>query len=84
MKELNFGTAGIPFSTPGKQTTELGIAEVNKLGLSSMELEFVRQVYVTEEKAPLIREIAEKENVLLTCHGSYFINLNFKLHGLII
>lgn len=76
MKELKFGTAGIPFSTPGKQTTEEGIAEVKNLGLSSMELEFVRQVYVTEEKAPLIRSIAEKEKVLLTSHGSYFINLN--------
>ena len=41
-----------------------------------MELEFVQSVNISEEKAPSIKQIAEKNNVLLTCHGSYFINLN--------
>ena len=41
-----------------------------------MELEFVWSVNVSEEKAPLIKEIASKNKIILTCHGQYYINLN--------
>jgi len=75
MEELLFGTAGIPFSAKGGNTAE-GIAEVKKLGLGSMELEFVRSVNISEEKAPLVKETALKNNIALTCHASYYINLN--------
>lgn len=74
-KELLFGTAGIPLST-SPYNTENGISRVRELKLGAMELEFVRKVNVSKEKAPEIRKIAEKENVALTCHGSYYINLN--------
>lgn len=74
-KELLFGTAGIPVTT-NAPNTENGIKRVQELGLGGMELEFVRNVGISAEKAPEIKKIAEKENVLLTCHGSYFINLN--------
>ncbi len=75
MDKLCFGTGGIPISTEPRNT-ENGIAQIAKLGLTSMELEFVQNVNISEEKAPAIKQIAEKEKVLLTCHGSYFINLN--------
>lgn len=75
INKLNFGTAGVPLSTPERNISN-GIAHVRKLGLDAMELEFVRQVNVSKEKAPLIKEIAKKNNVILTCHGQYFINLN--------
>ncbi|MBI2558756.1 TIM barrel protein [Candidatus Woesearchaeota archaeon] len=75
MKELLFGTAGIPLSS-NPRTTGDGIRHVRKLGLGAMELEFVRSVNITKDKAPEIKRIAEENNVVLTCHAPYFINLN--------
>ncbi len=75
MKELLFGTAGIPINAKGSGT-EGGIGEVNSLGLGVMELEFVRSINITKQKAPSVKEVAEKNNIVLTCHAPYFINLN--------
>ncbi|MBC8501398.1 MAG: TIM barrel protein [Nanoarchaeota archaeon] len=75
MKKLLFGTAGIPISTPD-HNTENGVRYVRELGLDCMELEFVRSINITKERAPTIKEVAKKENVVLTCHAPYFINLN--------
>jgi len=74
MDTLLFGTAGIPLCTE-KRTTLQGIAQVRKLGLDAMELEFVQSVNITKEKTPEVRKTAEKNKVQLTCHGQYFINL---------
>jgi deoxyribonuclease IV len=75
MKNLLFGTAGIPIGT-NPRTTGDGIKHVKKLGLGSMELEFVHSVNISKEKAPEIKQIAEQNNIVLTCHAPYFINLN--------
>ncbi|MFH1246762.1 MAG: TIM barrel protein [Candidatus Micrarchaeota archaeon] len=75
MNKLHFGTAGIPLSAQPRETVN-GISQIHALGLDSMELEFVRSVNITDEKAPEVQKIAKQENVLLTCHASYFINLN--------
>lgn len=75
MDKLVFGTAGIPLSA-NPRTTADGIKHVRKLGLGAMELEFVRNINITKEKAPEVRETAEQSNVVLTCHAPYFINLN--------
>ena len=75
MDKLRFGTAGIPISTE-KRNTLNGIRRVRELGLDNMELEFVRSVNISEEKAPGVKEIAKKNDVELTSHGQYFINLN--------
>ncbi|MBL7054399.1 TIM barrel protein [Candidatus Woesearchaeota archaeon] len=77
MKQLLFGTAGIPVSAKGSGTSE-GITEVRNLGLGVMELEFVRNINITEQKAPEVKEAAERNNIVLTCHAPYFINLNSK------
>ncbi|MFC2142821.1 TIM barrel protein [Candidatus Aenigmatarchaeota archaeon] len=74
MKKLLFGTAGIPISTSGD--TVQGIHDVKKLGLDNMELEFVRSINITKERAPLVSEAAKKNNVVLTCHAPYYVNLN--------
>ena len=73
--KLMFGTAGIPISTP-KHNTLNGVGYVRELGLDCMELEFVRSVNIKKELALDVREVAEKNNVMLTCHGQYYINLN--------
>lgn len=75
MKKLLFGTAGIPICARGSDTAT-GIAEVRNLGLDAMELEFVRSINITKEKAPLIKKSAKDNNIVLTCHAPYFINLN--------
>jgi len=75
ISKLNFGTAGIPLSAPKRDTIN-GIPYVKTLNLDSLELEFVRSVNITEEKAPQIKEIATKNDIILTSHGQYFINLN--------
>lgn len=74
MRELLFGTAGIPLCVEG-DTVE-GIKKVKALGLEAMELEFVRNINISKEKAPKVRETALKNSVVLTCHAPYYINLN--------
>jgi deoxyribonuclease-4 len=73
--KLNFATAGIPLTT-NPRNTENGIKYVNALGLNGMELEFVHSINISMEKAHKIKKIAEQNNVILTAHGSYYINLN--------
>ncbi len=72
---LLFGTAGIPLSTAPSNTVN-GVKHVRALGLDAMELEFVRSVNVSEELAPQVKRTAQEGSVALTCHASYFINLN--------
>ncbi|HLC63161.1 MAG TPA: TIM barrel protein [Candidatus Nanoarchaeia archaeon] len=74
MDKLRFGTAGIPHSTKGD--TLKGIEQVRKLKLDAMELEFVHSVNISKEKAPLVADARKKNDVVLTCHAPYFINLN--------
>jgi len=75
MDKLLFGTAGIPILTIPRNTVA-GIWQVAKLGLGAMELEFVQNVNVSSELAPLVKKAALDYKVELTCHGSYFVNLN--------
>lgn len=74
MDKLRFGTAGIPRKTSGD--TSQGIKDVNSLGLASMEIEFVRGVYLKEDKTENIKKIAKENDIKLTCHAPYYINLN--------
>ncbi|NJF24327.1 deoxyribonuclease IV [Thermococcus sp. Bubb.Bath] len=74
---LRFGTAGIPLSTPKRSTID-GIIHVRNLGLDAMELEFVRGVNLKPELAKKIKYVAKKNDVLLTAHAPYYINLNAK------
>jgi deoxyribonuclease-4 len=74
MDKLRFGTAGIPVCTKG--TTVDGISDVKKLNLGSMELEFVRGVYLKEEKTEEVKKVARENDVVLSCHAPYYINLN--------
>ena len=75
--KLHFGTAGIPLGTPDRSTLN-GIPYVKQLGLSAMELEFVRSVNITEEKAKLVKDSAKEHGVVLSCHAQYIVNINAK------
>ncbi|MBI4918699.1 TIM barrel protein [archaeon] len=72
---LLFGPSGIPLCTPERNTLN-GISQVKKLGLGSMELAFTHSINIKEELAAEVKKTAEKNEVVLTCHGQYFINLN--------
>lgn len=71
---LNFGTAGIPVSSP-KRDTISGVKRVAEIGLDAMEVEFVRGVRMGIKSAENIRTVAEKMDVSLSTHAPYFINL---------
>jgi deoxyribonuclease-4 len=72
---LLFGTAGIPLSTE-KPSTLNGIKRVKELGLNAMELEFVRSINVSKELAPKVKKTAKENQVKLTVHAPYYLNLN--------
>jgi len=73
MKKLYFGTAGTPF---GAKSTEHGIKIVKQMGLDALELEFVYGIYMDKENALRVGKAARTENIILTCHAPYYINLN--------
>lgn len=74
MKKLYFGTAGVPLSSKDRSTLG-GVKEVSRLGLDSMEMEFVRGVRMSVDSAREVRKVAEDLGVVLTAHGPYYINL---------
>ena len=73
--KLLFGTAGVPRSTNGKSSI-LGIERVRELGLDCMELEFVQGVRMSEKGAKNVKEAGNKENIGLSVHAPYYVNLN--------
>ena len=73
--KLLFAPAGIPFSTNPRDTIN-GIKETKSIGLGAMELEFTHSVNISKEKAPDVKKVAQEQEIVLTCHASYFINLN--------
>ena len=75
MNSLLFGTGGIPISTK-KPDIYNGIKQINSLALDALELEFVHSVFIKKEHTEKVKETAKKENVILTAHASYYINLN--------
>jgi deoxyribonuclease-4 len=70
-----FGTAGVPHSASGSDPAS-GVLRVAELGLGAMELEFVHGVRIRDEMADRVRRVAEENEIALTCHGPYYINLN--------
>ncbi len=74
-RELLFGTAGAPYSS-AKGTTVDGIRRVRELGLGCMEIEFVRGVKMGANSAQEVQRTATSQNVALSVHAPYYINLN--------
>ncbi len=74
-EKLIFGTAGIPRSTKASNSVA-GIARVRELELDCMELEFVQGVRMSEKGAVNVLEAARRENIALSVHAPYYINLN--------
>lgn len=75
--DFRFGTVGAPKSTAKKPGGSVGaVLRSRELGLSAMELGWVQSVRVSEETCAAIRAAAHEQDVLLSVHAPYFINLN--------
>lgn len=72
---LLFGTAGVPLSSKDR-SSEGGVRRIRELDLGALELEFVQGVRMGEEKAKKVGLIAQENNIALSCHAPYYINLN--------
>lgn len=72
---IHIGTAGVPLSSPERDTAS-GVRFVKKLGLDALEVEFVRNIYLNEKSAKNVGEVAKEQNVKLSIHAPYYINLN--------
>jgi deoxyribonuclease-4 len=74
---FRFGTVGSPISSPKKPGGSVGaILRLKELGLDALELGWVRAVRVSEETCAAIRSTAMEQDVLISIHAPYFINLN--------
>jgi deoxyribonuclease-4 len=74
---FRFGTVGSPYSTPKKPGGSVGaIAQIKALGLSALELGWVNAVRVTESTCAQIKQAAAEQEVAISVHAPYFINLN--------
>jgi len=77
LQSFRFGTVSSPISTPKKPGGSVGaILRLVELDLNALELGWVRAVQVTEETCARIKATAEENDVILSVHAPYFINLN--------
>jgi deoxyribonuclease-4 len=77
MQSFRFGTVGSPKSTPKKPGGSVGATlRIAELGLSALELGWVRSVRVSEKTCTVIKSTAEENDVTISVHAPYFINLN--------
>lgn len=71
---LRFGTGGFPMVAKGK-SADSALETLRSLGLDAMELEFVRRIQYSRERAERACLLAKKLDITLTAHGPYYINL---------
>lgn len=69
--KIYLGPAGTPTSD-----TISGIKKVRELGLNAMEVEFVYGVRMSNEVAKIVGRVAKENNIKLSVHAPYYINLN--------
>ncbi len=74
---FRFGTVGSPKSTPPKPGGSVGaIYRLTELELNALELGWVQAVRVSESTCAEIRATAQAQDVCISVHAPYFINLN--------
>ena len=70
---LFIGPAGYP---PGSADVVDAVRRTHGLGLNALEVQFVRNVQMAEDKAHDARLLAERLGVRLSAHAPYYISLN--------
>ena len=74
---FRFGTVGSPNATPKKPGGSVGaILYCTEIGLRALELGWVRAVRVSEGTCAEIKTAAAENDVQISVHAPYFINLN--------
>lgn len=74
---FRFGTVGSPIKTPKKPGGSVGAIQFSRsLGLGAFELGWVQSVRVSAETCGLISQEGAKQDVAISVHAPYFINLN--------
>lgn len=77
MDELKFVTAGQPISTAGAGY-DRAFEILNEMNLDGMELEFVHGIRMSEKTKEIVKTGAKANNLVLTAHAPFYINLNSK------
>lgn len=77
---LLFGTAGVPRKIRSSSTLA-GIQQIAKLGLDCLEIEFVKGIKIGIDLAREIKKEALSNNVKLSVHAPYYLNLNSAEEG---
>jgi deoxyribonuclease-4 len=76
-KDFRFGTVGTPKNKPKSPGGSVGgVLYSAEIGLTAMELGWVRSVRVSESSAKAIRDAGQQHDVALSVHAPYYINLN--------
>lgn len=70
---MRFGPAGYP---QGSKGPEDALNKVHELQLNALEMEYVRGVKTSREKAEAFGVMAQERDIRLTAHAPYFISLN--------
>jgi deoxyribonuclease-4 len=74
---FRFGTVGAPLSTGKKPGGSVGaVLRSAELGLKALELGWVRSVRISEQSCGDIQAAGKEQDVALSVHAPYFINLN--------
>ncbi len=74
---FRFGTVGSPKSTPLKPGGSVGaVAQIANLDLNALELGWVQSVRVSQETCAAIKSTGQENDVAISVHAPYFINLN--------
>ena len=74
---FRFGTVGAPLGTPKKPGGSVGGIQFSRsIGLGAFELGWVQSVRVSEETCGLIKAASNEQDVAISVHAPYFINLN--------
>ena len=74
---IRIGIAGIPHHAKG-EGTEAGIKYLCGIGLDAMEVQFGRNIYMTQESARKSAAVARECGLALSVHAPYYINLTSK------
>ena len=76
--EIKFCVAGFPlnfFYSPYGKKRENIFKWINEIGLDGIELQCTYGIKMKKEQALLYRELAEKNNLIITIHAPYYISL---------
>ncbi len=74
---IRVGIAGIPRHVKGGGT-EAGVRYLSEVGLAAMEVQFVRNVYMTPESAKKASAAGKACGIKFSVHAPYYINLTSK------